>query len=84
VVLLDLLMPVVGGEETLRRLRLADPGVRVILSSGYDEQEAGRRFRTQGIAEMPDDFIAKPYSVAALLAKVRSLALVDGFPPAGT
>jgi PAS domain S-box-containing protein len=78
VVLLDLLMPVVGGEETLRRLRLADPGARVILSSGFDEQEAGRRFRTQSVAEMPDDFIAKPYSVAALVSKVSKLAKRQG------
>ncbi len=83
VVLLDLLMPIMGGEETLHRLRLADPGVRVILSSGYDEQEAERRFRTQGVAEMPDDFIAKPYSVAGVLSKVRGLALAKGPSPAG-
>ena len=43
-VLLDLSMPGLSGEETFRRLREIDPGVPVILSSGYDHDEARGRF----------------------------------------
>jgi PAS domain S-box-containing protein len=49
-VLLDLLMPVMGGDETLAALRAIDPQVKVILSSGYDEAEAARCFASKNIA----------------------------------
>jgi CheY-like chemotaxis protein len=66
VVLLDLSMPGLSGEETFRRLRDVDPGVRVILSSGYDRDEAQGRFG----AGSPDGFIQKPYRPEQLLAEI--------------
>jgi CheY-like chemotaxis protein len=66
VVLLDLSMPGLSGEETFRRLRDVDPGVRVILSSGYDRDEARGRFG----AGSPDGFIQKPYRPEQLLAEI--------------
>jgi CheY-like chemotaxis protein len=67
-VLLDLGMPVMGGEETLRALRRVKPGVRVILSSGYDEREATRRFSGSSLS----GFVQKPYSAARLISLVVS------------
>jgi PAS domain S-box-containing protein len=67
VVLLDMTMPVRSGEETFRELKLIRPEVRVILSSGYNEVEAIRRFTGKGLA----GFLQKPYSAAALGEKVR-------------
>ena len=46
--------------------------VRVIVSSGYSEQEIYRRFAGSGIR----GFIQKPYGLATLKAKIRS-ALQD-------
>ena len=69
VVLLDMTMPVMGGEETFRQLKTIRPDVRVILSSGYNEVEAVRRFAGKGLA----GFLQKPYSVVALVNKVRSV-----------
>jgi len=66
VVLLDLSMPGLSGEETFRRLREIDPGVRVILSSGYDSDEARGRFG----ASAPTAFIQKPYRPERLLAEI--------------
>jgi signal transduction histidine kinase/ActR/RegA family two-component response regulator len=63
-VLLDLTMPVMDGEETLRELRALDPRVRVILSSGYNELEVVQRFAGQGLA----GFVQKPYRLADLQA----------------
>jgi PAS domain S-box-containing protein len=67
VVLLDLSMPGLGGEETFRRLCEIDPEVCVILSSGYDHVEATRRFG----ARAPAGFIQKPYRPAQLLAEIE-------------
>ena len=49
-VLLDLTMPVLNGEETLRCFQSIRPDVRVLLSSGYTEAEALRRFHDCGLA----------------------------------
>ena len=52
VVLLDLSMPGLSGEETYACLREIDPAVRVILSSGYDKDEATRRFGENGAGRL--------------------------------
>ena len=61
-VLLDLIMPNMGGEETYRQLKLRRSDVRVILSSGYSDTQAQARFAGKGLAS----FIKKPYTAAAL------------------
>ena len=66
-VLLDMTMPVMSGEEALRHLKTSQPDVKVILSSGFNEVEAIQRFTGKGLA----GFIQKPYSAAALAEKVR-------------
>jgi CheY-like chemotaxis protein len=68
VVLLDLTMPVMSGEETFRELRLIRPDVRVILSSGYSQVEALRRFTGKGLA----GFVQKPYTSVRLEEAVKS------------
>jgi len=71
-VLLDLTMPVMNGEETLRFLRVRQRHVPVILSSGYAEDEATRRFVGKGLA----GFIQKPYTAAHLANKIKSILQV--------
>jgi PAS domain S-box-containing protein len=71
-VLLDLTMPVMGGEEALRQLKEILPEVRVVLSSGYDEADTARRFAGEGLA----DFIQKPYSPVALATKIKKALAV--------
>jgi two-component system cell cycle sensor histidine kinase/response regulator CckA len=66
-VVLDLTMPDMEGEEAYRELRRIRADVRVILSSGYNEQEATNRFLGEGLA----GFIQKPYQAATLYAKLR-------------
>jgi len=67
-VVLDMTMPRMSGEEVFRELRRIRPGVRVILSSGYNEQDATARFLGKGLA----GFIRKPYGLDALLSSVRN------------
>jgi len=61
-VLLDLTMPRMDGEQCFGELRRIRPDVRVLLSSGYNEQELETRFVGHGLA----GFIQKPYRVSAL------------------
>jgi PAS domain S-box-containing protein len=68
-VLLDLTMPHMGGEETFRELRRINPDVRVLLSSGYTEQEATDRFAGKNLA----GFIQKPYRATALLERIGAI-----------
>jgi PAS domain S-box-containing protein len=68
-VLLDLTMPVMSGEETLRRLHGINPQVKVLLTSGYNEVEAVQRFAGKGLA----GFIQKPYTAASLAKKIKEV-----------
>jgi PAS domain S-box-containing protein len=68
-VILDLTMPDMGGEEALHRLKAIHDGVCVLLSSGYNESEIMRQFAGQPLA----GFLQKPYSAASLARKVTEL-----------
>ncbi len=61
-VLLDLSMPHLDGEQAYREMRRVHSGVRVIMSSGYNEQEVTQQFVGKGLA----GFIQKPYQLTAL------------------
>lgn len=67
VVLLDMTMPRLSGEEVYLRLRELDPDIPIILTSGYTEQLAIGRFSPGGLA----GFLQKPYRPADLLAKMQ-------------
>jgi PAS domain S-box-containing protein len=68
-VILDLTMPHLDGEACFRALRLMKPEVKVILSSGYNEQDVVNLFAGKGLA----GFIQKPYTSGELIAKVRDV-----------
>ena len=61
-VVLDLTMPHMDGEQCFRELRAFNSAVRVIMSSGYNEQEVTQRFVGKGLA----GFIQKPYKMSEL------------------
>jgi CheY-like chemotaxis protein len=66
-VLLDLTMPGMAGDEVLRKIRAIDPELRVLLSSGYDETDAMSRIPSSKVW----GFVAKPYRPVELLGRVR-------------
>jgi PAS domain S-box-containing protein len=68
-VLLDLTMPHLDGEETFRQMRMLNPSVRVILTSGFNQQEAVNRFTGKGLA----GFIQKPFELGSLIQVIRSV-----------
>ncbi len=70
-VLLDLTMPHLDGEETFRQLRHLNPGVKVVLMSGFNQQEAVSRFTGKGLA----GFVQKPFAVDDLIRAARAVLL---------
>ncbi|HBP87883.1 MAG TPA: response regulator [Nitrospirales bacterium] len=69
VVLLDLTMPNMDGQEFLEHIQGLNATIPVILSSGYTEEEAMKRFHNPRMAA----FIQKPYQVETLIAKVEEI-----------
>ncbi len=65
--LLDLTMPGLSGEQTLRAMRDRNARQRVIVMSGYSEQDTMARCAQMGVT----DFIAKPFEVDTLLRKLN-------------
>jgi DNA-binding response OmpR family regulator len=70
-ILLDFSMPFMDGAETFRRMRVIDPGVVVLLSTGYMSQVENRIERM--VAAGLNGLILKPHRPDELLAKVNSI-----------
>jgi PAS domain S-box-containing protein len=66
-VLLDLTMPAMNGEDAMHEVRRIRANVPIILSSGFSEVEAVKRFANDGIA----GFLQKPYTATALARKLK-------------
>ncbi len=76
-VLLDMTMPHLDGVETLRALHRRQPDIKVVLTSGYSEQEASRRLA----GEQPAAFIQKPYlpdELVRIMTAVLGVAETQG------
>ena len=65
-VILDMVMPGMGGGEVFDRLKDLDPSVRVVLSSGYSLEGKASEIMERGCV----GFIQKPFSLAQLSEKV--------------
>jgi len=68
-VILDLIMPQMGGGETYDRLKEMDPQVKVLLSSGYSLDGQATEILKRGC----DGFIQKPFSMKDLSRKLRQI-----------
>jgi len=68
-VLLDLTMPIMDGEQTFAALRRIREAARVVVMSGYSHEEAAERFAGKGVAS----FLQKPFSYEALRDIVRAV-----------
>jgi CheY-like chemotaxis protein len=67
-IIMDFTMPIMDGSEVFEELRLINPRVGVMLSSGFTEQEKLRGMLAKGLR----GFIPKPYTQQKLLLQVRS------------
>jgi len=68
-VMLDLTMPHMDGDEAFRAIRASRPNARVLLMSGFNEQEATARFTGAGLA----GFLQKPFTFPALREKLQEI-----------
>jgi PAS domain S-box-containing protein len=73
-VILDLVMPNLGGPATLARMRELDPAVKVLICSGYRSKD--NELKALQIADVPS--ILKPFRPEELATQVRQL--LDGRP----
>ncbi|PYU31884.1 MAG: sigma-54-dependent Fis family transcriptional regulator [Acidobacteria bacterium] len=69
IVLLDLVMPKIGGMELLERILEADPGTNVMLMTGHYSTEAA----VEAIQKGAYDYLNKPLSVEKLRQRVDQL-----------
>jgi two-component system, cell cycle sensor histidine kinase and response regulator CckA len=68
-VLTDLVMPEMGGNELVQLLRIRNPGIRVVVMSGYAEQSVANN----GAMPAGVGFIEKPFTVDALMRQIRQV-----------
>ncbi|MDT8390399.1 MAG: response regulator [Lentisphaeria bacterium] len=61
-VILDMTMPRMNGKETFRELRRVNPRVKIILTSGYDAQDATSHFADKGLT----GFMQKPFQLKTM------------------
>jgi two-component system, chemotaxis family, chemotaxis protein CheY len=70
-VTMDLVMPIMGGNEALRRIRAVDSEARVVVITALDQKQT----LTESIRDGALDFIVKPFDkerILAFLKKVRA------------
>jgi hypothetical protein len=68
-VILDMVMPNMGGRETFLKLKELNRDVKVILSTGVDQNGKAQEMLDSGA----EGFIQKPYQIVPLLAKVKTI-----------
>ncbi|MBN1546254.1 MAG: response regulator [Syntrophaceae bacterium] len=68
-VILDVIMPGMGGMETFEAIRALNPKVKVILSSGYSMNQIAKEIMDKGCRA----FIQKPFNIETISQKVREV-----------
>jgi CheY-like chemotaxis protein len=68
-IILDVFLPVMDGDAVFDELKALDPGVQVVLSSGFAEQTKLGSMLARGLC----GFIPKPYTTQKLLEQVHSI-----------
>jgi nitrogen-specific signal transduction histidine kinase/ActR/RegA family two-component response regulator len=66
-VVLDLIMPVMGGKDALQKIRESDPAIPVIISSGFVRGEEMAELGTLGVS----GFLQKPFSRSEMAEAVQ-------------
>jgi DNA-binding response OmpR family regulator len=70
VVVLDVMMPGLGGMEVLERIKAVDPGIQVILLTGHGATKDG----IKGMRLGAFDYLIKPVDIDELIEKLNEAA----------
>ena len=76
-VLLDLMLPGLGGIEVTRRLRSIRPDLPIIMVTARSQEHE----RVQGLALGADDYVTKPFSLRELDLRIKSVLRRAGASP---
>ncbi|MBA3794630.1 MAG: response regulator transcription factor [Rubrobacter sp.] len=68
-VLLDIMLPRLDGQQALQRIRLRRPGLPVLMLTARDEM----RHKVDALDGGADDYLTKPFDLEELLARMRAL-----------
>jgi CheY-like chemotaxis protein len=68
-VLLDVVMPGMGGAEALRQIHALVPGITIVISSGFTDRVSADSLADEGASAI----ISKPYRLEALGSRLREL-----------
>ena len=68
IIVLDLMLPELSGEEVCRNIRSSSSVPIIMLTAKVDEDE-----RIEGISIGADDYLTKPFSVRELIVRIRAL-----------
>ncbi len=77
IVLLDLMLPGMGGLEVCRRLRTLRPDLPLIMVTARGQEHE----RVQGLQHGADDYVTKPFSLRELDLRIRSVLRRSAPPP---
>ena len=66
-VLLDMIMPKLGGHQAFYQIRALDPGANILLSSGFVSEEEVHDLLTQGAR----GFLPKPHRLPVVVSAIR-------------
>ena len=66
-VILDLIMPIMGGKDCLKKILAIDPHAKILIASGYSADASTREFIELGA----QGFVSKPFRLNELLRQVR-------------
>ncbi|HOD55529.1 MAG TPA: response regulator, partial [Candidatus Cloacimonadota bacterium] len=73
-IILDMIMPVMGGRETFRHIREISESVPVIIASGFAKEEDMKALKKQGVG----GFLQKPFRRAELAEMVATKLMTKG------
>lgn len=72
-VVLDMTMPNLNGQEAFEAMRKIEPGIKVLLMSGFSEYATSERFN----GKSPSSFLQKPFKPEDLSNKLKGLFAAD-------
>ncbi|MEB3101353.1 response regulator transcription factor [Ferviditalea candida] len=75
-ILLDIMLPKMGGFEVLKKIREADNFVPIILLTARNSVPE----KVEGLDSGANDYVTKPFSIEELLARIRNLLRLSGVP----